>query len=768
MRVSFAVHSSTRPIVALSRRSTGTAALAAVLAIGAAHAQDPEELRLKIERQLHMAPTRPERDSAKFLEADRIDTAGNKDVVATGNVILRQRGVSIRADRLEYYDDDQKAVAIGNVKIDRDGDTASGPHAEYHLDDDSGDMTSPVFEFPKKDDRHIATRASAEHAYLEDERKSRLVNAEYTSCPVPRNDWVLRVSELDIDGGRNVGSAQHATVYYLGLPIMYMPFLTFPLDTKRKSGFLAPTLGTSGQSGFEVSVPYYWYIADNIDATVTPKLFTKRGVQLGGEFRYLEPKFTGQLDGEFLPHDRIAEIDRYFLGLHHVQRLWSGWSASVNAQKVSDDNYFRDLTTKIALTSQTNLPRDAILAYGNDTWTFAARALGYQTLQDPLRSVPIPYNILPQVLANGAKQNVYGFDWQLTGEFSNFRHPVLANGERFILYPSISYPMRQSYGFIIPKVGYHYTRYKMDQNTQGFEDATRGLPIASLDSGLYFERGTSWGGKDYLQTLEPRLYYLYVPFKDQSQLPNFTTDEADFNFQRLFTENRFVGGDRIGDANQLTLAVTTRFVESDNGLERLTAGIGQSVYFRSPKVTLGAPLAESKSSDIVGILSSQLTKAASVEAGWQYTPSLTRSEKVVVGGRYAPEPGSVFNAYYKYARQSDDPNDLTHPGIQQVDLSTQWPILRNTTALARWDWSLKDRKIVEGLVGFEYNAGCWQLRAVAHRFITATQTYSTSFQIQLELTGLTRIGINPFETLRQNISGYRRTDEIAQPQSQPQ
>ena len=719
-------------------------------------------MRLRLERQLHMAPTRPERDSAKFLEADRIDTVGNKDVVATGNVTLRQRGVAIQADRLEYYDEDQKAVAIGHVKIDRDGDTASGPRAEYHLDDDSGDMDTPSFEFPKKADRHIATRASAEHAYLEEERKSRLVNAEYTSCPVPRNDWVLRVSELDIDGGRNVGSATHATVYYLGVPIVYLPFLTFPLDNKRKSGFLAPTLGTSGQSGFEFSVPYYWYIADNIDATVTPKIFTKRGVQVGAEFRYLEPKYTGQVDAEFLPHDRIAGIDRYFLGLHHVQQLWTGWTASVNAQKVSDDAYFRDLTTKIALTSQTNLPRDAILAYNNDVWTVSARALGYQTLQDPLRTVPIPYNILPQVLANGAKQNVYGFDWQLIGEFSNFRHPELANGERFILYPSISYPMRQSYGFIIPKVGYHYTRYKMDQNTQGFVDATRGLPIASLDSGLYFERGTAWAGKDYLQTLEPRLYYLYVPFKDQSQLPNFTTDEADFNFQRLFTENRFVGGDRIGDANQLTLAVTTRFVESDNGLERLVAGIGQSYYFKAPKVSLGAPLAESKSSDLVGVLSSQLTKSSSVEAGLQYTPDVSRSEKIVVGGRYAPQPGSVFNAYYKYARGSDDPTDLTHPGIQQVDLSTQWPILANTTALARWNWSLKDRKILEGLVGFEYNAGCWQVRAVAHRFITATQTYSTSFQIQLELTGLTRIGINPFETLRQNISGYRRTDEIVQ------
>jgi LPS-assembly protein len=393
----------------------------------------------------------------------------------------------------------------------------------------------------------------------------------------------------------------------------------------------------------------------------------------------------------------------------------------------------------------------------------SARALGYQTLQDPLGPpIPIPYNILPQLLAFGSQQNVKGFDWQVAGELSDFHHPTLVTGQRLIAYPSISYPFRRAYGYIIPKAGYHFTRYNLDDNTATpGSSENRGLPIVSLDSGLFFERQATWSGRNFVQTLEPRLYYLNVPFKDQSHLPNFTTAEADFNFQRFFSENRFVGGDRIGDANQLTMAVTSRLIESATGLERFKAGLGQVYYFEPPRVTLGDTPPPSKTSDMLGYASSQMSPSVSLDAIWQYTPNLQRSEKITVGARYNPEPGSVVNAAYRYVRGSAESSDPSRQGIQQVDLSTQWPVTRNLQALARWNWSTKDRKLLEGLVGFEYNAGCWQVRAVAHRFITATQQYSTSFQIQLELSGLSRIGINPLETLRQNIGGYRRSDEIA-------
>ena len=375
-----------RSHVPLRPRSIRTLAVAISLAtLIPAHAEDPEGLRLKLEKQMRLAPTRPERDSAKFLEADHIEGEQDRNVIATGNVTLRQRGATIRADRLDYHGDDQTAIATGHARLDREGDVMRGPRLTYQLDADTGEMESPVFEFPKTPERRTSSRGQATRALLEQDRKSRLFEAEYTSCPAPRDDWFIRVRELDIDTSRNVATSFTTAIFFLGVPILYLPYMTFPLDNKRRSGFLAPTFGTSGQSGFEASLPYYWNIAPSMDATITPKIFTKRGVQVGTEFRYLYPKFSGEFDTEFLPNDKIREIDRYFLGWRHAQQLgWPGWSVAVNAQKVSDDNYFRDLTTKIALTSQTNLPRDAILAYNNDVWSVSARVLGYQTLEDPL------------------------------------------------------------------------------------------------------------------------------------------------------------------------------------------------------------------------------------------------------------------------------------------------------------------------------------------------------------------------------------------------
>jgi LPS-assembly protein len=747
------------------RIRTLTLALLCTLAPGLLHAQD-EALRLKVEKQLRMAPSRPERDSAKFIEADRLEGDPEKHVIATGNVWMRQRGASIRADRVEYFGEQQTAIATGNVRLERNGlDSATGPSLTYDMGADKGEMESPVFEFPKTPERAIASRGQASRATFSENQKNYLYDAEYTSCPAPREDWFLRVDELSVDGSRNLGTAHGATVFFMHVPLLYAPFMTFPLDNKRKSGFLSPTFGTSGKSGFEMALPYYWNIAENMDATFTPKVYTKRGFQVGGEFRYLEPKFNGEIVGEVLPHDRIADRDRYFVGLRHAHDLGRGWSAGVNMQKVSDDNYFRDLSTKIAATSQTNLPRDAMVGYEDDVWNLSGRVLAYQTLQDPLSpgAIPIPYRIVPRLAASGLKQNVADLvDVQLFGELSNFRHPTLVSGQRAIAYPSVSLPLRRSYGYFVPKAGFHVTRYHLDENTNGLDNATRSLPIASIDAGLYFDRQTTWGGRAFDQVLEPRLFYLYVPFRDQSRLPNFTTAEADFNFAQLFTENRFVGGDRIGDANQVTLAATTRLIESATGIERFRAAVGQVYYFDPPRVTLAGETATgAKHSDLVAMVSSQMAPSVSVDVGLQYTPNLQRSQKFVASTQYAPDPGKIINAAYRYARGDVNNPDPSLRGIHQVDVSTQWPITREITALARYDWSVQDHKVLEGLVGFEYNAGCWQLRAVAHRFITSAQQYSTSFQIQLELTGLSRIGINPFETIRRNISGYRRSDEIS-------
>ena len=711
-----------------------------------------EGIPLRLDRRLAPPPPRVERDAVRFLSADRITSDEAKNITATGNVSMRQRGAAISADRLEYSTQTDTAVATGNVRLERSGDSATGPRLVYRIEEGTGEMERPVFEIPKREDRRSASRGFAERAYLEGDERSRFLHAEYTTCPVPRDDWTLRVSELQIDGRNQVGTAWNSTVWFLGVPILYSPWLSFPINNARKTGFLPPTLGSSGRGGFEFSLPWYWNIAENQDATVTPKLFSKRGVQLAGEYRYLRPSYAGQADVEFLPNDAIADRDRYLLAFRHAQQLPRGWSLAVNAQRVSDDNYFRDLSTRVAATSQTNLPRDAILAYDDDTWSVSARAVAYQTLQDPTAPVPavVPYRQVPQLLVSGLRQNVYGFDWQVLGELTNYRHPNLVNGQRFIAYPQVSWPLRRAWGYVNPKAGFHFTRYSLSGNDEGISSATRSVPLASVDAGLFFDRTLGFGGGRFQQTLEPRLFYVRVPYRDQTQLPNFSTAEVDFGANSLFRENRFIGGDRIGDANQVTAAITSRLVESDTGQERLSATIGQIYYLDPQRVTLSGPPREGNKSDIVALVSGQVTPAFSIDGGLEYNASSNRARRLDVAARYSPRPGSLVNAAFRYTRDQ----------VKQVDLSAQWPVTARLSVVGRWNWSLQDRKLIEGLAGFEYNAGCWEIRAVAHRFITATQQVSTSFQIQLELSGLSRIGINPLETLRQNISGYRRSDEI--------
>ena len=712
---------------------------------------------LKLDRLLRPTPPKLQRDLVKFLSADRVTGDENRNISATGGVMMRQRGVSIRADRLDYTTETDTAVAVGNVTLEREADTVTGPRLLYRLGEETGEMESPVFQIAKTPERRTAARGSASKVLLEGDEKSRLFDAQYTSCPVPRDDWKLSVSELLLDSRNQEGTARNATVTFFGVPILYSPWLSFPLDNRRRTGFLAPTLGSSGRGGFEFSLPWYWNIATDQDATITPKLFSKRGVQVGAEYRYLRPDWTGQADVEFLPNDSIADQNRWLLGLRHNQKLPLGWNLALNAQRVSDDNYFRDLSTRVSATSQTNLPRDVIIGTGEENWAFSARAIAYQTLQDPEAPVVVPYRQVPQLLWSGFKQDVRGLDLQGLGEFTNYRHPDLVNGQRFIAYPQASYPIRRPWGYVTPKAGVHFTRYNMTDNDQGYADTSRTVPMASVDAGLFFDRAFALAGRDFVQTLEPRLFYLKVPFREQANLPVFSTDEVDFGASSLFRENRFIGGDRIGDANQLTAAVSSRLIESGSGLERLQATLGQIYYFDPQRVTLpGRAPRDDNKSDLVAIVTGQVTPAFSMDAGVEYNASANRSRRFDLAARYAPQPGRVLNVAYRFAR--DDPE---RPGIKQVDFSAQWPLFAGFTGVARWNWSLKDKKLIEGLAGFEYNAGCWEIRAVAHRFITATEQVSTSFQVQLELSGLSRIGINPLETLRQNISGYRRSDEIS-------
>jgi LPS-assembly protein len=374
----------------------------------------------------------------------------------------------------------------------------------------------------------------------------------------------------------------------------------------------------------------------------------------------------------------------------------------------------------------------------------------WQTLQpDPLQPVTPPYDRLPQITLNASRADTLRSDIDVYGQYSTFEHSTLTTGTRAVAYPSVSVPLQTAYATVTPKLGFNATNYSIDSNSAGFTSQRRALPIFTTDSTVVFERPTTIGGAPFLQTLEPRLYYVYIPYRDQNDIPVFDSAQQDINFSTIYAENQFSGWDRINNANQVTLGVNSRFIGTDTGAERVRAAVAQRFQFEDQKVTLpGVAPSTFSRSDLLVALSGLVAPHLRAEAGLQYSTNLSEMQKYNVGARYQPAPGSVLNATYRYTQDS----------LRQTDLSTQWPVGGGWTALARWNYSLQDSRTLEGLLGVEYNAECWGLRLVAHRFATTTLDESTTFFVQLELGGISRIGSNPMNALRRNIGGYERLD----------
>jgi len=608
-------------------------------------------------------------------------------------------------------------------------------------------------------------RGNAKVILFEGQDKKRLKDARYTTCAAGVNDWYIKAGELELNDYTDSGVAKNAYIEFKGVPLIYSPWLSFSFNNQRKSGLLAPTYGTTSKSGFELTVPFYWNISPNMDATLATRLLSKRGVQLQGEFRYLEDKFSGIDNLEYLPNDNQNNQDRFYANLKHQHNFGKGWSAGYSLEKVSDDEYFADLSTRIVTTSRINLPQQFNVDYADETWRFNALAQKFQTLD----KVSFPYERLPEMTLSGsqyfgdANANLYT---QFVAFDTNKNAPSAVTGSRFTLYPSISYPMHRSFGYITPKVGVHHTTYSLNNNVNNQNSYDRTLPIASLDSGLFFDRDFKISDRAYSQTIEPRLFYVYIPDTKQSTIPVFDTSESDLNFSTLFSENQFAGHDRINNANQLSLSLTTRLIESDSGTQRLSASIGQRYYFTDQKVALpGASLRTSNSSDIIAGLSTNLKTKWNVDAFWQYNTDDSSAVRTTLTSRYTPEPGKTLNLSYSYRR--DITGNVINAGINQFDISGQWPLGQGWYGIGRVNYSLREDQLIETLAGLEYDAGCWQTRTVIQRVSTATADANYALFFQLELGGLASIGANPLAVIKRNIPGYVSTGLIPDTYQQP-
>lgn len=698
---------------------------------------------LRLERALGASRAPGSAQGTAFVRADRISGDMLDEVVMQGNAEVRASGAVLRGDKILYdYGADLMRVR-GNARVFRDGALFTGPELDYRLEAQTGQMPQVNYSYAPANARGNASRLE----FLGPEL-TRLFNAEYTTCTPDDKAWWVRAERMDFDRIDESGSARNATLYFKDWPIFYSPVFGFPLGERRRSGFITPGFGVNSKVGWEASVPYYFDIAPNRDATIEPRIMGKRGVLLQNQFRFLEPTFRGLVQYNVINNDREIGKSRDLIS---TQQQWagrSGFGAGLNYNRVSDDRYFVDFGKNIVEGSTSVLPQEGYLSYAQPYWNTAVRITKNQTLQDPAAPVVKPYERVPQVTLGASRLDWAGFDVALATDVTRFEHPTLEDGTRLVINPSVSYPVLAPGWFIVPKLQWHSTRYDLEPRFRPTDtQRSRDLSIASLDAGLVFERETTLASRTVVQTLEPRLYYANIPYRQQNDLPNFDSALADFNFAQLFNENIFVGGDRIAEANQLTAALVSRLQDAETGVERLRAAIGQRYYFSSQRVALpgGVGLREDRSSDLLLALNGLVTKSWLVDFAMQHSTSQEQVVRATVGVRYQPRPASVISLAYRYKLNE----------LQQTDFAFQWPLANRWYGVGRANYSQRDNRWVEVLGGLEYKSDCWVARVAAQRFVTTGSNATTAIFFAIELNGLGSVGTSPVEQLRRNIPGYQ-------------
>ncbi len=703
---------------------------------------------------LDAAPQRPTADMA-FDNSLPIEVSADGAVAEltpeqatfSGSVDLLQGDMRMQAEELHLDRITGEVKARGDVLLSRPDVRVSGDAASYSLNERRGEIEQASYRITA-----MRARGDAEQAEFLGDGVSRYRGISYTTCAPGDDAWLLSAKELELDQNEGLGTARHATLRFKGVPLMYAPTFTFPTDDRRRSGVLIPTVGQSSTNGFDVSVPYYLNLAENYDLTLVPRLMSKRGAMLGGEFRFLSESTEAVLEAEYLPNDRLYDGNRGAARLRSTTRFNSRTTGNLRLGYVSDDDYLEDLGNSLAATSTRFVERAGELRYFGDTWDLLGRLQYYQTIDPEVPPRSRPYSRLPQLLVDlRDPHGIAGTTYHLDAEYVNFHRDNSVRGHRVNLFPRISLPLRETWGFLEPKVGAHYMAYSLSDQAPALDDSPSSIAgLFSLDSGLFFDRSTSYFGNAAVQTLEPRLYYLYVPNTDQDDQPVFDTGIYDFNFDNLFRENRFNGPDRFADANQATLALTSRFVAEETGAELLRTSIGQIFYFQDREVTLpGETTPNDSRSALVGELAADLGAGWRGRAGLQWDPNGDdggNTEQALAQINYRDPDRRTFNAAYR----------LRDGVTEQTDLAIYWPINDAVSVIGRHNYSLQEDRLLEALVGVEYGRCCWRIRAMLRRYVDSSgDDTNLGFFVQLELNGLGRLGNDIDEVLERGIYGYR-------------
>lgn len=698
-----------------------------------------------------------------YITADEADLVEYGTSTLRGDAEITRNTQQVRADFIEYDEPADTADLKGNVNYWDEALYLQSNDAYLTFDDGVGDFNNANYILI--DSRG---RGQADHLLADVGTRTKMKNVRYTTCDPGDEFWYFTASKLDLDHEESRGTARNFVLRVKDVPVFYSPYLSFPLSNERKSGFLAPTYGNTNRHGFQVETPYYWNIAPQMDATLAPRVYTDSGVMAVGEYRYMFNEGIGQVNVEYLPNDTQRDDDhRNFISFQHDQTFFQRGRLDINYSRVSDKFYFEDFGGQISATSTRFLEQRADAYYrGNNfghNWNIRTRVQNFQTVD---RSVPItsrPYRRLPQILFNASSPRRnnsinYGISTQTTyfarDEELAFTNNLAANdninGARLHLEPYISYPMRTVATYVEPKVSLDYVQYDLDNSNLFDDNPSRVVPKFSVDSGIFFERETSLFKRKLIQTLEPKLFYLYVPETDQSDLPVFDTGLYTTDFNTLFLENRFSGPDRQGDANQVTLALSSFFIDQETGRDLGNISVGQIFYLKDRDVTLpGGNIRDEDSSAIVAEVNARMIQDWEFGGNIIWDPNVGNgTDKIGLRAVYNPEPGKVVNMSYRVRRVATD--------IEQSDISFRWPLGKNWSMVGRWNYAIPEGRSLETFGGIEYQSCCWGVRAVARRYLTDIDgEFQTGIFLQLELKGLTGFGKETVNFLQQQIPGYK-------------
>ncbi len=733
---------------------------------------------------------RQEQEGAVYLQGQRLRVRPDLDLVVEGEASIRKPGVSIRAGRLSFDQSQDVVEATGQVRLNRPGSVLTGPKLTLQIDSFQGTLTQPTFELYKSG----AYGQAAQIDFVDDQRAI-VREASYTTCrrtPGPEwlPAWVLKATRLNLDEEESTVRAEGVQLRFQDVPVLGIPAVTFPMTSERKSGLLPPVVGITTNNGLELAQPYYFDIAPNRDATVTTHLMSKRGVAVDTEFRYLERDYSGQARLNLMPTDSLRDQARWGWSSQHNGTLDTGLDSvgrvglGLNLNRVSDDNYWRDFPRSGLALTQRLLPSTGVLSWGRGNLSMTAQVQRWQTLQDITAPITPPYDRAPQIGLRYGQWQADGLDWSVQADTTRFEasydripmastavRPVPRNGERSFVLAQVSRPWIRPWGFVTPKLQLHATRYQLDQPLDsGERSANRVLPTFSLDSGLVYERETQWFGRGVTQTLEPRAFYARTPFRDQSLLPVYDSGATDFNLSTIYSENAYVGHDRLVDNDALTLGVTSRFFDADNGAEMLRVGMAQRIRFSDQKVALpDQTAAQAGLSDLLLGAGVRWDDRWALDATVQVNSQTDRVSRSTLQGRYSPSPYRVLNAAYR----------LNQGVSEQVDLGWQWPLSdllgRHDAAtetawtrtpgqglgpdrwysVGRLNFSLTEGRMVDSLLGLEYDGGCWIGRIAFERIQSTVSTATSRLLFQLEFIGLARVGASPLNALRTNIPRYQ-------------